>query len=207
MLRDGSVRNNFALPGRVDANRPKYRMSWVRLDDQFAHHPKVLKAGPTASFLWISCIAYCQKFLTDGHIPGRAITTICDVPNPKKQADVLVRVGLLERSDDGYQVHDYLHFNESSESVKHRREADRQRKQSDRNPDGIQTESGRTPTRAPAPAPHPIPSIPKKKEQIPVSPTNGNGHRPAVGPSEHAVEAARKIVAEQKARKHAVRFR
>ena len=113
-------------------------MSWVRLDDQFAHHPKVLKAGPIASFLWISCIAYSQKFLTDGFIPGRAIATICDVPNPIKQARRLVSIGLLEVADDGYQVHDYLKFNESSASVKQRREQDRVRKESSRNPAGIQ---------------------------------------------------------------------
>ncbi len=131
-------------------------MSWVRLDDQFAHHPKVLRAGPTASFLWIACIAYCQKFLTDGFVPCRAIATLADVPDHPAQVELLLFVGLLEQVDQGFQVHDYLEFNESAESVKRRREQDRQRKESSRNPAGIQQESSRTPTRARAPAPHPI---------------------------------------------------
>ena len=52
-------------------------MAWIRLDDQIAHHPKLLKAG-LSSWLWVCCIAFAQKYLTDGFIPLEAVNTLAD---------------------------------------------------------------------------------------------------------------------------------
>ena len=120
-------------------------MAWIRLDDQIAHHPKILQVGLSAWF-YVGCIAFAQRFLTDGFIPEAAIASLCGgIEKPNVHIKKLVKARLLDRKPGGYQVHDYLEFNESSASVKRRREEDRKRKTSHRNPTGIPPESNRTP--------------------------------------------------------------
>ena len=48
-------------------------MSWVKFDDQFNNHPKVLAAGPLAQLLYMKAIVYCGQYLTDGFIPAAAV--------------------------------------------------------------------------------------------------------------------------------------
>lgn len=175
-------------------------MAWIRLDDQIAHHPKVLKVGLSA-WLYVGCIGFAQRFLTDGHVPDAAIPTLCGgVEKPLTHIKKLVSAGLLERVDGGYQIHDYLEFNESATVVRKKREEDRKRKHSERNPAGIQSDSEQNPAGvlARAPASHPIPSHPypsKKKEEqasstvlaaTTITPPNGNGHdQPTVNARSH----------------------
>jgi hypothetical protein len=168
-------------------------MAWIRLDDQIAHHPKFLKAGPIASWLWVNCLGYAQKFLTDGFVPDEALPTLGTVPDAEQHADRLVEIRLLERVSGGYQIHDYLDFNESATAVKERRRLDRVRKESTRIPRRIQEESGGIPANVPrarvdvgvgAPATRsrdPIPSVPIPiRKDPPPTPArearaNGNG--------------------------------
>jgi hypothetical protein len=88
-------------------------MSWARLDDNIAHHPKILRAGPEAAFFWVLCLTYSQRFLTDGHVPDAALAAVGSWPaaRARQLAAKLVQVRLLERCADGYQVHDYLQYN------------------------------------------------------------------------------------------------
>ena len=150
--------------------------------------------------MYVCCIGFAQKFLTDGFIPDESIATICGgVDRPKHHIKRLVAVGLLERQKNGYQIHDYLDFNDSAVEVKQKRESDRVRKESERNPNGIRKESGRTEglsernpsgVLARAPASHPIPSVPIQ-EKITGSGTargRGNGkERPKFQGSRFAV--------------------
>lgn len=92
-------------------------MSWVRLDDQFPDHPKVVAAGPAAGWLYVCGLAYCARYLTDGFIPKDQVRRLADVGNAQRQAEILVSVGLWEHSDGGYRVHDYLEYNPSKEKV------------------------------------------------------------------------------------------
>jgi hypothetical protein len=55
-------------------------MSWARLDDNIAHHPKILRAGPEAAFFWVLCLTYSQRFLTDGHVPDGALGAVGSWP-------------------------------------------------------------------------------------------------------------------------------
>jgi len=97
-------------------------MAWIKLDDQIAHHPKFTAAGPVASWLFIGGLAYCARFLTDGHIPASALPTLGNVPTPAKHAATLVKVGLWEKAPDGYRIHDYLDYQPTREEVERRRE-------------------------------------------------------------------------------------
>jgi hypothetical protein len=97
-------------------------MAWVRLDDQVPQHPKVLRAGPSASWLWVCGIAYCSRHLTDGIIPAEALSTF-GVPGARRLAARLVEIGLWHRAGSGFQVHDYHAYNDHAEDVKARRKA------------------------------------------------------------------------------------
>ncbi len=41
-------------------------MSWIKIDDQFSDHPKIIEAGPLAGWLYVSSLCYCGRYLTDG---------------------------------------------------------------------------------------------------------------------------------------------
>jgi hypothetical protein len=101
---------------------------WVRIDDQIAHHPKFIAAGPIASWFWVCGCGYCAKYLTDGFIPDAALANLGGVTNPRKWAQKLVGVGLWLRVDGGYQVHDYHDYNLTAAEVKAKRDRDRARK-------------------------------------------------------------------------------
>jgi hypothetical protein len=96
-------------------------MTWVRLDDGFPDHPKVDAAGPLAAWLYVCGLAYCARFLTDGHIPADRVARLAAVAEPLALAARLVEVGLWERTTGGYRVHDYLEFQPSAERVRRER--------------------------------------------------------------------------------------
>lgn len=92
-------------------------MSWARVDDQFADHPKVMAAGPLASWLYVCGLAYCARLLTDGFIPSGQVRKLADVENAGALADRLVTVGLWERHTGGYRVHDFHDHNPTRDEV------------------------------------------------------------------------------------------
>ena len=100
-------------------------MSWARLDDNIAHHPKILRAGPEAAFFWVLCLTYSQRFLTDGHVPDAALGAVGSWPaaRARQLAAKLVQVRLLERCSNGYQVHDYLQYNKPAVVARAERDA------------------------------------------------------------------------------------
>ncbi len=104
-------------------------MPWVKLDDQFPDHPKIVEAGPLAGWLYVAGLAYCGRFITDGFIPRGQVRRLADLDDPMALAARLVAVHLWEEAEDGYHVHDYLHYNPSSAQVKHEREQVAKRQQ------------------------------------------------------------------------------
>jgi hypothetical protein len=65
-------------------------MAWVRIDDQIAHHPKMLRAGPAACWLFVAGLAYCARYRTDGLIPAEVVATLTTCRNYRKLAARLV---------------------------------------------------------------------------------------------------------------------
>jgi hypothetical protein len=98
-------------------------MPWVKLDDQFTDHPKVLACGPLASWLYVCGLAYCARLLTDGFIPEGQVRKLADVDDAKALANQLVAVNLWERCDGGYRVHDYHDYQPTREKALAIREA------------------------------------------------------------------------------------
>lgn len=103
-------------------------MSWLKVDDQFADHPKVLALGKdrlAGLGLWMIGSCYAGRFLTDGYIPATALPS-----GARRLAERLVEVGLWDHAADGYRIHDYLDYQPGRETVlrERRRNAARQAK-------------------------------------------------------------------------------
>ena len=105
-------------------------MPWGRLDDSLYDHPKLdripLDQRLAAIGLWARAISWCNRFLTDGHLPRGRVEKL---DGTLELADILVGAGLFEAVATGYQVHDFLEFNDARAVVIERREkeAERQR--------------------------------------------------------------------------------
>ncbi len=104
-------------------------VSWVKLDDKFTGHTKVLAAGPEAAWLHIEGLCYCAQQETDGVVLDNALAKLTQFSKPKagKLAARLVEVGLWERNGAGYVIHDYLDYNPSKASLEIKRKAARKR--------------------------------------------------------------------------------
>ena len=103
-------------------------MAWVKLDDQFPDHPKIIAAGGEAAWLYVAGLCYCSAKLTDGMIPSAMISRLTDRRNAPKLADKLVEVGLWEHADGGYMVHDYGDYQPLASLVRARRESETEAK-------------------------------------------------------------------------------
>jgi hypothetical protein len=95
-------------------------MVWVKIDDHFHAHPKVAALEPDlmgeAVCLHALALSWCGDALTDGLIPKGQPARLRGRPVENVIAELL-RVGLWERSGDGYQIHDYLDYNFSKAQV------------------------------------------------------------------------------------------
>lgn len=108
-------------------------MGWVRLDDAFYDHPKLAAVGPLGIALWATALGWCNRNLTDGHLPASRARTLLDFDGiavvdgmhgedvtAQTVIDQLVAVGLWDETDGGYEVHDYLDFQPSAEQIRAR---------------------------------------------------------------------------------------
>lgn len=85
-------------------------MAYIQVEASVRTHRKFLRAGPAASWLWLCGIGYCQDGLTDGFIPLEALDYL-GVKDPAALVNELVKVGLWDAIDGGWQVHDYASHN------------------------------------------------------------------------------------------------
>jgi hypothetical protein len=101
-------------------------VTWIKIDDSFPNHPKVIGLSDRAFRTHITGLCYCGTYLTDGFIPYAAVNAIVKEPE-YKPTDELEAVGLWKRTDDGFIIHDYLSHQTSKEEVEHKRELSRKR--------------------------------------------------------------------------------
>lgn len=102
-------------------------MPWVKLDDSFFSHPKVVGAGAEATGLYVWSLAYSSHYLTDGHVPAAWVRQTVG-KRAKILAARLVEHGLWEENGAGWHIHDYLEYQPSRDRVLARRSADSARK-------------------------------------------------------------------------------
>lgn len=105
----------------------------IALDDNIEDHPKFVSLSNDAFALWVRCIGYCRRNMTDGFIPTAAAHARARCKDPRKPIAELTSppVGsprgnpLWVAVSGGYQVHDYLRWNPSREQVEAQREQKR----------------------------------------------------------------------------------
>lgn len=86
-------------------------MSWVRIEDRAPEHRKQLAAGPAACWLWLCGLAYANRQPQhDGFIPSAALPLLGCGARAAKEAARLVDVGLWERVEGGWWIHDYHEY-------------------------------------------------------------------------------------------------
>jgi hypothetical protein len=91
-------------------------MAWVRIHDGAMTHPKVLGLSDRAFRLWVWGLTYAQQHLTNGWLPTLAIPAAL-----AKSVKDLVMAALWEPIETGFQIHDYLDWNDSRELVTKKR--------------------------------------------------------------------------------------
>ena len=96
-------------------------MTWVKIDDHFADHPKIIGLSDAAYRAFVDGLCYSARYLTDGQIPTAAVTVV--TRSRPRVAAALIDAGLWEQNGSGVIVHDYLEFQPSRSKVQANREA------------------------------------------------------------------------------------
>jgi hypothetical protein len=157
---------------------------WVRLDDAYYDHTKVVHAGPLAELLWVRALAWCNRNRsrsTDGVVPTDIVyrlASFCgrlaidgDSVSPSDLARSLVREGLWVEVQGGYAIHDYTEYQrtlDELEDISAKRSAAGRKGAESRwgsNPDGNEMANAKaadqqaaSPADAPVPSPEGFPS-------------------------------------------------
>jgi hypothetical protein len=115
-------------------------MPWVRIDEEFVQHPKVVQVGPFGVALQVAALCYANRHLTDGFIPAGAVRLLLDfnrlgenVGDRVEQdfwqevgafniAERLVEAGMWRKVSGGFQIHDYEHYQPTRAQVLAERE-------------------------------------------------------------------------------------
>ncbi len=102
-------------------------MSWVRFDDGYPDHPKMVFAGKAGRELHTAAIFYCAKALTDGviHINQlRKLAASEEIDGWKEALALLTQTvpgfdspSMIDSGDGWYQIHDYLDYQPSKAQV------------------------------------------------------------------------------------------
>lgn len=116
-------------------------MTWVRIDEEFARHPKVLEAGPLGMAMQISALCYCNQYLTDGFVPHSVVPGLLSFDGLGMRmwkgeligggedatwelvVQDMVRSGLWTEVPGGYEIHDFHDYQPSKAEVLELREA------------------------------------------------------------------------------------
>lgn len=167
-------------------------MTWVKLDDGFPEHSKILAAGPYGLAVHVRALCWAARNLSDGFLPAAAVKTFTvdfgEIRGRhrarKETVESLVSLGIWEQEAGGYRIHDYLDFNPSKSEVLAGREKVSGRvkdwRERKRNTTSntvtrvavtpkvtpLQTECNAVGNAAPVPGPHPLPSPTGNEESI-----------------------------------------
>ena len=183
-------------------------MPWVKLDDGFSEDKKVLQAGPLAMALHVAALCYCNRHLTDGLVPRAALPQLVNLkglmyikrtPNVHQLARRLVNVGLWERENRDYHIHDFLDYQPSRREIETRRKGLHQ----------IRSEAGagskqnvHQMTSNLQPRPVPSRPVPSPSNYPPNPPKGGNNERPRKPRRQRSIndpEASERIMAAARA--------
>lgn len=111
-------------------------VTWVRIDDHLHAHPKFRLAWelePASVGLELFALSHSAAYLTDGSVDKRFVRPWFRTPTRQRRAvDALVESELWVPNGDGWEIHDYLDYNESRDRILTRRRAESARKRAGR---------------------------------------------------------------------------
>ena len=103
-------------------------MPWFKVDDGLHSHPKPRRAGLAAMGLWAVAGSWSAQHAQEGFVPDWFVS---GWPQGRKYAAALIAAGLWHHADkegeQGYQFHDWQHFQPSKEEIERDRENSRER--------------------------------------------------------------------------------
>lgn len=105
-------------------------MTWLKIDDGFGEHPKILGLSDSAFRLHVTALCYCARNLTDGFVSALALRSVganAKLTRPNSTASTLIKAGLWIPGNDGHWIKDYLDYNPSKAHVERERTAARER--------------------------------------------------------------------------------
>lgn len=94
-------------------------MGWLRLDDGFTEHRKLLLLDRKDRWTWLELLTYVARQNDNGHVP-RGVADVLRHVTPKFLQDC-IRVGLLDASEDGFYVHDWDEYNPPDKNAERQR--------------------------------------------------------------------------------------
>lgn len=98
-------------------------MSWVRLDDGFMEHPKVLALTPKDFQVHMRALCYASR-RRGPHIPSSALLILATT---KQTAERLTEVGLWDVNGDGWVIHDWDDYQPASSAERQKRYREKKR--------------------------------------------------------------------------------
>jgi hypothetical protein len=116
---------------------------WVKLDDHFVDHPKIISIGPIAGWLFVASLCYANRLLTDGFIPENQVPRLLSTNGHGREIQKLTaklcEAGLWKavtiKGAKGFQIHDFLDYQPSRKEILSSREWNARRQALYRNGD------------------------------------------------------------------------
>jgi hypothetical protein len=124
-------------------------MTWVRLDDGFPNHPKIIGLSDGAFRLYITALCYSNAYLTDGIIPQITVKKLSN----SRHISSLIEANLWEICGDDIKILGYDEYQFTKEKVESER-----RKAAERKAKSRQSRDSHGVTPSEVLLPHPIPS-------------------------------------------------
>lgn len=127
--------------------------AYGKLLANYASDDAVMDAGEAAELLFVRGIAFCSTSDSDGYMTEAQVLRYvgAGMRDAKKRAERLVEVGLWLKAEGGYVARSHTKIHETAEEKGYKLKADRERKKASGaskppdDPEGIQTDSERTP--------------------------------------------------------------
>ena len=96
-------------------------MAWIKIDDSFPDHPKIVELSDKAFRVHISALCYCGKYLTDGKVPMRIAARFADEDMAILAELTQANLWLEDMATNSFIIHDYLAHQTSKDQVEQKR--------------------------------------------------------------------------------------
>ncbi len=84
-------------------------MPWLRIDDGFPEHRKLLALKRSERWTWVEVMCYCARQNNCGTVPAR-VGDVVRGATPRF-VQMCIDVGLIDETDEGLKIHDWLIYN------------------------------------------------------------------------------------------------